>query len=46
MLIVGEKEAADGKVAVRMHGKGDKGTQSVDEFIESFNHQVEELLSQ
>ncbi len=32
MLIVGEKEAEDGKVALRVQGDGDKGSMSVDEF--------------
>ncbi len=34
MLIVGEKEAAEAKVAVRRHGKGDEGTVALAEFIE------------
>ena len=32
MLIVGEKEAAEGKVSVRVQGEGDKGAMSVEEF--------------
>jgi threonyl-tRNA synthetase len=32
MLIVGEKEAASGAVSVRRHGKGDQGSQALDEF--------------
>lgn len=36
MLIVGEKEAAEGKVAIRKHGQGDQGTMELDTFIESF----------
>ena len=36
MLIVGEKEAAANKVAVRIQGDGDKGAMSVDEFISFF----------
>ena len=34
MLIVGEKEAADNKVAVRRHGKGDEGSVLLAEFIQ------------
>ncbi len=34
MLIVGEKEAADRKVAVRKHGKGDEGSVALAEFIQ------------
>lgn len=36
MLIVGEKEVADRKVAVRKHGKGDQGSVGLNEFVESF----------
>lgn len=36
MLIVGEKEVADNKVAVRRHGLGDQGSVLLDEFIASF----------
>lgn len=32
MLIVGEKEAAEGKVSVRKHGTGDLGSMSIEEF--------------
>jgi threonyl-tRNA synthetase len=32
MLIVGEKEAAEGAVSVRRHGEGDKGAMPVDLF--------------
>jgi len=32
MLIVGEKEAADGTVSVRKHGTGDLGSMSIEEF--------------
>jgi threonyl-tRNA synthetase len=33
MLVVGDREAADGTVAVRAHGKGDQGAVPLDEFI-------------
>ena len=36
MLIVGEKEVTDQKVAVRKHGKGDQGSVGLNEFVESF----------
>jgi threonyl-tRNA synthetase len=36
MLIVGEREAAENKVAVRKHGQGDQGTVSLDEFVNTF----------
>lgn len=34
MLIVGEKEAADKKVSVRKHGKGDEGSVPLTDFIQ------------
>ncbi|MFO0433955.1 MAG: threonine--tRNA ligase [Sphingobacteriaceae bacterium] len=37
MLVVGEKEAAEGKVAVRERGKGDIGTFTVQEFSNIVN---------
>ncbi len=36
MLIVGEKEVAENKVAVRIQGEGDKGAMSVQEFADYF----------
>lgn len=36
MLIVGEKEAAEGKVAVRKHGEGDKGALLLSEFASQY----------
>jgi threonyl-tRNA synthetase len=33
LLVVGDKEQADGKVSVRTRGKGDEGQVSVDEFL-------------
>jgi threonyl-tRNA synthetase len=36
MLIVGEKEVADNKVAVRKHGAGDQGSLGLDEFLQQF----------
>ncbi|HEY8930296.1 MAG TPA: His/Gly/Thr/Pro-type tRNA ligase C-terminal domain-containing protein, partial [Mucilaginibacter sp.] len=32
MLVVGEKEAAEGLVSVRKHGAGDLGSMSIEEF--------------
>ena len=40
MLIVGEKEAADGKVSIRRKGQGDLGSMSVDEFVKTFQAEV------
>ena len=36
MLIVGEKEVAENKVAVRKHGSGDQGSMALDEFEAHF----------
>ncbi len=36
MLIVGEKEVAEGKVAVRKHGQGDQGSVYFEEFVDKF----------
>lgn len=36
MLIVGEREAAENKVAIRKHGQGDQGSVSLDDFITDF----------
>jgi threonyl-tRNA synthetase len=36
MLIVGEKEVAENKVAVRKHGQGDQGSVLLDEFVDRF----------
>lgn len=41
MLIVGEKEVADRKVAVRKHGKGDLGVFSIDEFADIIKQEIE-----
>ncbi|MBD2700290.1 threonine--tRNA ligase [Spirosoma sp. BT702] len=40
MLIVGEKESAEGKVSVRRKGQGDLGSMSVDEFVKVFQAEV------
>ena len=40
MLIVGEKEQAEGKVSVRRHGQGDLGSMSVPEFAELFEEEA------
>ncbi len=41
MLIVGEKEASEKKVAVRKHGKGDEGIFSIDEFANMIKQEIE-----
>ena len=42
MLVVGEKEAAEGKVSVRRQGKGDLGAKNVDEFLQEVVAEVKE----
>ena len=44
MLIVGEKEQEEGKVAVRKHGQGDLGSFSIEEFITYFQGIISESL--
>lgn len=40
MLIVGEKEVAERKVSVRIHGKGDAGSVPFEQFVEDFKTQA------
>ena len=40
MLVIGEKEMNENKVAVRRQGKGDIGVQSIGEFIAFVNEEV------
>ena len=42
MLVVGEKEAAEGKVSVRRQGKGDAGAKNVDEFLQEVVAEIKE----
>jgi threonyl-tRNA synthetase len=42
MLVVGEKEMNEEKVAIRRQGKGDTGTKSIDEFISEINLEIKE----
>ena len=46
LLIVGEKEEADGTVSVRRQGEGDKGTMSIQEFADMVNSVVNALTNQ
>ena len=39
-LVVGEREAKEGKVAIRKKGEGDKGTQTLEPFIEDIQRQI------
>lgn len=44
MLVVGEKEQAEGTVAVRKQGQGDQGTMKMEEFAAMINAEVAEML--
>ena len=43
LIVVGEKEAAEDKVAVRKQGEGDQGTMTIDEFAKKVNDEVAEM---
>ena len=45
MLIVGEKEAANGEVSVRKQGEGDKGTMKKDEFCKNILEEVNNMIN-
>jgi len=40
MLVVGEREEAEGTVSVRKHGAGDLGSQSIEAFITFINEEI------
>jgi threonyl-tRNA synthetase len=42
MLVVGEKEMNESRLSVRRQGKGDIGSQSVEEFINTIVEEFEE----
>lgn len=46
MLVVGEKEYNENKVAVRQRGKGDIGSLDIEEFVELINKKVKEELAE
>ncbi len=46
MLVVGEKEMNEKKVAVRKQGKGDLGTKDVDELIRELSEEIRERKSE
>ena len=46
MLIVGEKEEADGTISVRKHGHGDLGTFSVEDFVKMVNDEIDKMTKQ
>ena len=44
MVIVGEKEEADGTLSVRQHGAGDKGTMPIADFVQLIQNNIEQEL--
>jgi threonyl-tRNA synthetase len=44
LLIVGEKETSENSVSVRKQGEGDKGTMTIEKFIETVKIEIEETL--
>ena len=45
MLIVGEKEASEGLVAVRKQGEGDQGTMKFEDFAKKINEEVRNMIN-
>jgi threonyl-tRNA synthetase len=45
MLVAGEKEVNEGKISVRRQGKGDVGSQSIDEFINTIVEEIQNRVS-
>jgi threonyl-tRNA synthetase len=46
MLVVGEKEMNEHKIAIRRQGEGDQGTKAVEEFIKEISEEVKERRSE
>jgi len=45
MLVLGEKEVTDGKLAIRRQGKGDMGTLAVNDFVQLIKEEIVERKS-
>ncbi len=45
MLVVGEKEAENGEVAVRKQGEGDKGSMKFEDFAKIINEEVKSMIN-
>ncbi|WP_247235120.1 threonine--tRNA ligase [Telluribacter sp. SYSU D00476] len=45
MLIVGEKEAAEGRVSVRRKGEGDLGSMTIGEFAAYFQNEIKNIIA-
>jgi len=46
MLVIGEKEMNEGKVAVRRQGKGDMGVKLIDEFVQEILAEIKNRVSE
>lgn len=46
MLVIGEKEMNEGKVAIRRQGKGDTGVKLVDEFVQEISAEIKDRVSE
>ena len=44
MLIVGEREQTAGNISVRKHKEGDKGTLSLNDFIDNITYEIKNKL--
>ncbi len=40
MLVIGDKEMAEGKVAIRSRKEGDLGTDTIEEFISKIKEEI------
>lgn len=45
MLVIGEKEMNEGKVAIRRQGKGDLGVKSIEEFVQEISIEIKNRVS-
>ena len=45
MLVVGQKEEADGTVSVRKQGEGDQGSMKFEDFAKKINEEVRNMTN-
>ena len=45
MLVIGEKEMNEGTASIRKHGKGDLGTQKIEEFISTIKQEINQRVN-
>ena len=46
MLVIGEKEMNEGKVAIRRQGKGDIGAKLIDEFVQDISAEIKNRIAE